>query len=290
AYADIALGLGRHEPVVEALRALVHDEPLHEGLHARLMLGLAGSGQQAAALRLFAEIRTRLAEDLGIEPGAEIMAAHLRILRNEVAMAGAAARPGPGHPVPAQLPADIGGFTGREDHLARLDAVLPKRGEARAAVTICAIAGTAGVGKTALAVHWAHRVRDKFPDGQLYVNLRGYASDSPVRPLEALTRFLHALGLPGERVPADEEEAVGRYRPMLADRRALILRANAASADQVRPLLPGSHGCLVLITSRDRLTSLAATEGAHRLTLDVLDPVDAQALLSRMIGESRTGD
>ena len=289
AYADTALGVGRHEPVVEALRALVHDEPLHEGLHARLMLGLAGSVQQAAALRLFAEIRTRLAEDLGIEPGAEIVAAHLRIVRNEVNVsAPSTVRREPGHPVPAQLPADIGGFTGREDHIERLDAVLRKRDASRrAAVTICAIAGTAGVGKTALAVHWAHHVRDRFPDGQLYVNLRGYASDSPVRPLEALTRFLHALGLPSERVPADEEEAVGLYRTMLADRRALILLDNAGVAEQVRPLLPGSHGCLALITSRDRLTSLAANEGAYRLTLDVLDPPDAQSLLARMIGDGR---
>jgi DNA-binding SARP family transcriptional activator/tetratricopeptide (TPR) repeat protein len=288
AYADTALGLGRHEPVVEQLRALVHDEPLHEGLHARLMIGLAGSGQQATALRLFGELRARLAEDLGIEPGAEIFAAHLRIIRSEVPISlPRAARLDPGNPTPtpAQLPADVGGFTGRDEHLERLDAVLQK--SENVGMTICAIAGTAGVGKTALAVHWAHRVRDKFPDGQLYVNLRGYASDSPVRPLEALTRFLHALGLPSERVPVDEEEAVGLYRTMLADRRTLILLDNAGGADQVRPLLPGSPGCLVLVTSRDRLAGLAVAEGAHRITLDVLEPEAAQTLLTRMIGDER---
>jgi DNA-binding SARP family transcriptional activator/DNA-binding XRE family transcriptional regulator len=291
AYADAALGLGRHAAVVAALRELVHEEPLHEGLHARLMLGLAGSGQQAAALRLFADIRGRLAEDLGIEPGAEIVAAHLRILRNEVL----AAVPGPpaGHPTPAQLPADIGGFTGRDYHLDRLDQVLALRNSAHnTAVVIAAITGTAGVGKTALALHWAHRVREEFPDGQLYVNLRGYAapvSGSPVRPVEALTRFLHALGLPAERVPADEEEATGLYRTVLADRKALVLLDNAASAEQVRPLLPGSPGCLVLVTSRDRLAGLTATEGADRITLDVLDPQDARALLDRMIGAERAG-
>ncbi len=145
AYADTALGLGRHEPVVERLRALVHDEPLHEGLHARLMIALAGSGQQAAALRLFAEIRDRLTEDLGIEPGAEILAAHLRIIRSEVQISlPRATRLDPGNPTPAQLPADVGGFTGRDEHLERLDAVLRKSEDV--GVRICAIAGTAGVG------------------------------------------------------------------------------------------------------------------------------------------------
>jgi DNA-binding SARP family transcriptional activator/DNA-binding XRE family transcriptional regulator len=291
AHADTALGLGRHEDVAAQLRELVHEEPLHEGLHARLMLGLAGSGQQAAALRLFADIRGRLAEDLGIEPGSEMVAAHLRIIRNEVVTAGGPVPAALSHPVPAQLPADIGGFTGREYHLGRLNAVLRKRNSANnTAVVIAALTGTAGVGKTALALHWAHRVREEFPDGQLYVNLRGYASDSPVRPLEALTRFLHALGLPAERVPADEEEAVGLYRTVLADRRALVLLDNAASADQVRPLLPGSPGCLVLVTSRDRLAGLTATEGAHRLTLDVLDPEEANALLRRMIPDERADE
>jgi DNA-binding SARP family transcriptional activator/Tfp pilus assembly protein PilF/DNA-binding XRE family transcriptional regulator len=291
AHADTALDLGRHEPVVAQLRPLVHTEPLHEGLHARLMLGLAGSGQQAAALRLFADIRTRLAEDLGIEPGAEIGSAYLRIIRSDVLVG--SPRQGPGqsersHPAPAQLPADTGGFTGRDEHIERLDAVLARRdNDGETAVTIAAIAGTAGVGKTALAVHWAHRVRDRFPDGQLYVNLRGYASDSPVRPLEALTRFLHALGLPSERVPVDEEEAVGLYRTLLADRRALILLDNASGAEQVRPLLPGSPSCLVLVTSRDRLAGLTATEGASRITLDVLDPTDARRLLAGMIGDDR---
>jgi DNA-binding SARP family transcriptional activator/DNA-binding XRE family transcriptional regulator len=283
AYADTALDLGRHGPVVEQLESLAHDEPLHEGLHARLMIGLAGSGQQAAALRLFGRLRTRLAEDLGIEPGAEIVAAHLRIIRSEVSPA---PRQDPRQPIPAQLPADIGGFTGREEQLERLDAVLEK--SEHLGMTICAIAGTAGVGKTALAVRWAHRVRDRFPDGQLYVNLRGYASDSPVRPVEALTRFLHALGLPSERVPADEEEAVGLYRSMLADRKTLILLDNASGADQVRPLLPGSSGCLVLVTSRDRLAGLAVAEGAHRITLDVLDPEASHTLLAKMIGHQRT--
>ncbi|WP_158888252.1 BTAD domain-containing putative transcriptional regulator [Amycolatopsis anabasis] len=287
-YAETALVLGRDADVVERLRPLVHEEPLHEGLHARLMLALAGSGQQAAALRLFTEIRNRLVDELGIEPGGEIQAAHMRIVRNNLPapVRPADVRAEPGTPAPAQLPADVTGFVGRADGLARLDAVLPNR-RAQSPMAIAVIEGTAGVGKTALAVHWAHRVRERFPDGQLQANLRGFAAGPPVRPLDVLTRFLRALGVAADRVPADEEEAAGLYRTKLADREVLILLDNAADAGQVRPLLPGSPGCLVLITSRARLTGLAAAEGAHRLTLDVLDARDARALLAGMLGRER---
>lgn len=136
-------------------------------------------------------------------------------------------------------------------------------------------------------MHWAHRIRDRFPDGQLYLDLRGYAAGSPVAAPEALTRFLKALGVAAERLPADAEEAASLYRSKLADRRVLIVLDNAASAEQVRPLLPGSPGCLVVVTSRDRLTGLVAKEGAHRLNLDVLDPPDAEALLAGMLGMRR---
>lgn len=284
-YADTSLELGLGpEHVVELLRALSWEEPLHEALHARLMLALTQAGQQAEALRLFTDLRTRLDEELGIEPGEAICAAHLKILRHDpqAAVAGTADR----LPVPAQLPADVSGFAGRAEYLAQLDDLAHDDNDA--AVVISAIAGTAGVGKTALAVHWAHRVRRRFPDGQLYLNLRGYAPGAPMRPVEALTRFLHALGVPADRVPLDEDEAAGLYRTQLADRSVLIVLDNAESADQVRPLLPGSPGCLVLVTSRDRLAGLVANEGAHRITLDVLDPDDARVLLTGMIGKERT--
>jgi DNA-binding SARP family transcriptional activator/tetratricopeptide (TPR) repeat protein/DNA-binding XRE family transcriptional regulator len=273
-YADLVLERGLPAATaVEQLRALVREEPLHEGLHARLMLALAGSGQQAAALRLFTEVRKRLDEELGVAPGAEIRAAHLQILRTEpVSLT---------RTVPAQLPADVTGFAGRAEHLDRLDALLRNKDR------LVAITGSAGVGKTALAVRWAHRVRARFPDGQLYVNLRGYAPGEPVRPVAVLTRFLRALDVPAERVPVDEEEAANLYRTQLANRKALIVLDNAAGADQVRPLLPGSPGCLVVVTSRDRLTGLVAREGAHRLTLDVLDPGDARALLAGLLGAGR---
>ncbi|MFC7613407.1 BTAD domain-containing putative transcriptional regulator [Actinokineospora soli] len=232
AHADLALALGRPAQAVERLRPLAHEEPLHEGLHARLISALAGTGEQAAALRVFADIRSRLGEELGVEPGADIRAAHLRVLR--------APDPGPaGQRPPAQLPPDPPGFVGRAAALGRLDALLPAPDRQSGAV-VAVVSGAAGVGKTALAVHWAHRVRDRFPDGQLSVDLRGYASRTPPSTHEVLVRFLHALGVPPERVPVDSDEAIGLYRTMLAGKRVLVLLDNAAAAEQVRPLLPGS--------------------------------------------------
>jgi tetratricopeptide (TPR) repeat protein len=183
----------------------------------------------------------------------------------------------------------VPGFTGRADHLRRLDELLTRRGgRAANAVVISAIAGMGGVGKTALAVHWGHRVRGHFPDGQLYVNLRGYAVDAPpVRPLEALVHLLRSLGETAERVPADVQTAAGRYRSLLADRRMLVVLDNAVNTDQVRPLLPAGSGCLVLVTSRDRLTGLLARDGADGLTLDVLRPDEAHALLAAILGPDR---
>jgi DNA-binding SARP family transcriptional activator/tetratricopeptide (TPR) repeat protein/DNA-binding XRE family transcriptional regulator len=276
AYADLAIAAGLHQGAEEQLRALTAEEPLHEGAHARLMLALAGSGRRAAALDLFAEVRGRLVEELGLEPGLELRDVQAQVLRGELPLAGA--RPGP-----AQLPADVVGFTGRTDHLARLDGLLPMTG----AVVITTIAGMAGVGKTALAVHWAHRVAGRFADGQLYINLQGHASASPVRPLQALAGWLRALGVRADAVPVDLEEAATLYRSLLAGRRMLVVLDNAANAEQVRSLLPGSPGSFVVLTSRDRLTGLMATHGVHRLTLGVLTPAESVALLSRMLGADR---
>lgn len=189
-----------------------------------------------------------------------------------------------GPPVPRQLPADVSAFTGRLADLSELDGLLTA---GRSAVVIAAIVGMAGVGKTALAVHWGHRVQDRFADGLLYVNLRGYDADAPMRPIEALAHLMHALGGPAEGVPADVQTAAGLYRSLLADRRMLIVLDNAANADQVRPLLPGGPGCVVLVTSRDRLGSLIAHDGAHRLTLDVLTADEAHGLLVSVLGPVR---
>lgn len=195
---------------------------------------------------------------------------------------GAAARPRT-----AQLPPDVAAFTGRVEHLNRLDALLAAAGDGPPAVVISAIAGTAGVGKTALAVHWAHRVRDQFPDGQLHVNLQGFAPNPPLQPIDALTQFLHALGARRGQVPVDQDEAASMYRSLLADKRILILLDNAASADQIRPLLPGSPGCLVLVTSRNRLSGLVARDGAQRIDLGLLPADEAEALLARIVDPER---
>ena len=154
-----------------------------------------------------------------------------------------------------------------------------------AAVVISAVSGTAGVGKTALAVRWAHQVKEQFPDGQLYVNLRGYDPDQPVPPGAALAGFLRALGMPDAEVPLEVEERAAAYRTLLDGRRMLVLLDNAASAEQVRPLLPGSPGCLAVVTSRDSLAGLVARDGAHRIDVDLLPPEDAVALLRALIGE-----
>ncbi|MBF9131677.1 tetratricopeptide repeat protein [Plantactinospora sp. S1510] len=201
--------------------------------------------------------------------------------------------------VPAQLPVDTAGFVGRSDELRRLDALLeastatlPGQDGVDTApanpVTLLTVAGTAGVGKTALAVRWAHRVRHRFPDGQLFVDLRGFAPGTgPVRPLDALSQFLRALGVRPEEVPTDIETAAAMYRSMLADRRVLVLLDNGCDPDQVRPLLPGGANNLVLVTSRDHLSGLIAREGATRLTMGLLQPDEARALLGRILGDAR---
>jgi tetratricopeptide (TPR) repeat protein/transcriptional regulator with XRE-family HTH domain len=190
---------------------------------------------------------------------------------------------------PAQLPASATSFTGRTDALKILDGMLPNSVDAPSGLLILlAVAGTAGVGKTALAVHWAHRVANRFPDGQLFIDLRGWAPDAPLRPIDALARLLPALGVPPDQVPTGVDEAAAMYRSHLAGRRMLVLLDNAASAEQVRPLLPGSGGCLVLVTSRDLLAGLVANEGAHRLVLHILSRAEAHDLMTSRLGAERT--
>ncbi|GAA2571404.1 hypothetical protein GCM10010435_52120 [Winogradskya consettensis] len=189
--------------------------------------------------------------------------------------------------VPAQLPSDVPAFTGRTEQLADLDELLTAA-EAPSAVVISAIDGTAGIGKTALAVHWAHRVAGRFPDGQLYVNLRGFHHDgSALAPGDALRGFLGALDVEAHRIPADLEDQAALYRSVVVGRRLLIVLDNARDSDQVRPLLPGTADCLVVITSRNVLTGLQATHGAHPLTLDLLTRSQARDLLTRRLGAAR---
>jgi tetratricopeptide (TPR) repeat protein/transcriptional regulator with XRE-family HTH domain len=188
--------------------------------------------------------------------------------------------------IPRQLPADVFGFVGRAWHLEQLDARLDVPRETTA-VVIAAIAGTAGVGKTALAVHWASRVVDRFPDGQLYVDLRGYATASPVSSVQALSLMLSGLGVEADRIPVEVEAAATLYRSLLAGRRVLVLLDNARDAEQVRPLLPGGPDCVVVVTSRDRLPGLVASHGAHPLPLDMLSPAESVALLAWIVGGDR---
>jgi tetratricopeptide (TPR) repeat protein len=198
---------------------------------------------------------------------------------------GAAARPpSTPDPVPRQLPADVVGFTGRTDQLATLDALLADAEQTASATRIASITGTPGVGKTALATHWAHRVADRFPDGQLYLDLRGYGQDRPMAAGEALARFLTALGVAGPHIPVTLDERAARYRSEVAGRRLLIVLDNASSVEQVRPLLPGTGTCAVVVTSRDRMGGLVALDGAQRVDLDLLPPADAHALLGRLLG------
>jgi DNA-binding SARP family transcriptional activator/tetratricopeptide (TPR) repeat protein len=291
---DLELALGRHGAVVAELRAAVEANPFHERLAAQLMLALAGCGQQTEALRVYRDVRARLAEELGVEPAAEVAAAHLRVLRQQVSTVPGAKPPrtdATSTPTqrPAQLPADIAAFAGRAAHLRQLDALLPGAGMDRPrTVVISAIQGTAGVGKTALAVHWAHRVADRFPDGQLYVNLRGFdPGESAMTPAEALRGFLDALGVTPQRTPAELDAQAGLYRSLTTGKRMLIVLDNVRDADQVRRLLPGGPGCLALVTSRNRLTSLVALEGADPLTLDLLGLDEARQLLAGRLGSAR---
>ena len=193
----------------------------------------------------------------------------------------------PALPVPQELPADVSAFTGRAEELARLDLLLQIASHSREskAVVISAVSGTAGVGKTALAVRWAHQAQDRFPDGQLYVNLRGYDPGQPMTSADALAAFLRALGVAGQDIPPETNERAARYRSLVTGRRILVVLDNASEVEQVRPLLPGTSSCVVVATSRDSLAGLVAREGAVRLDLDLLPSGDAVTLLQALIGE-----
>ncbi|ANZ36312.1 hypothetical protein BBK82_09800 [Lentzea guizhouensis] len=262
--------------LVPELRSLIKKYPLRETFWAQLMLALQRSNQQAEALAVYEEVRRHLADELGVDPGQRLRDAHQQVLSGEVSH----------DDVPRQLPAGIPHFVGREQELARLDELV--RARPGQPVLISAINGIGGVGKTALAVQWAHRQAERFPDGQLYVNLRGFDTQvEPVDPLSAARDFLVALGVPSGEVPASEDALIAAYRSALAQRRMLLLLDNARDADQVRPLLPGGAANLVLITSRNRLSGLIAREGAQPVGLDVLDEDQAVGLLTGRIGAAR---
>jgi len=289
-WAQVELRHGRLAAVITTLPDLVAEYPLVEPLEALLMHALHAAGRDAEALGRYTAIRQRLAENLGADPGPELQALYQAILCGEMPTPSqidqVAARPR-NVASPSQLPPDLRGFTGRCDELHHLDGLVTEARGRSTAVVIAVVSGTAGVGKTALALHWAHRVRDEFADGQLYVNLRGFdPTGSPVTPAEAVRGFLDAFEMSAEQIPTSFDAQVGLYRSLLADRRVLVVLDNARDAEQVRPLLPGTPGCAVVVTSRNQLAGLIA-EGGHPLPLDLLSATEARELLTRRLGVHR---
>lgn len=321
---EIALAADQGPGLVAELTELCHAHPLHEPFAGLLMLALYRSGRQAAALEVYATVRARLVAEIGDEPGPDLQTLHQRVLRRDPALAGpvpsapapvgdaqvgdapvddapvdqtAVERPAPATPArteptagrsPAQLPPDLRAFAGRTEQLRSLDGLLPDPEAPPGPVVIAAVVGMAGVGKTALAVHWAHRVADRFPGGQLYLNLRGFdPGGQTMDPAEAIRDLLAALQVPPGQVPVGVEAQVGLYRSLVGRRPVLVVLDNARDSRQVRPLLPGAPGCMVVVTSRSRLAGLVAADGAVPLTVPPMSAAEARELWSRRLGPDR---
>ncbi len=296
---DAELSCGNHAGIVPALTDAVAANPVRQRFVAQLMIALHRGGRVTDALAAFRNARRILSAEYGLDAGRELRDLERRILTGDHTLDPPAERERAVVPtrsdhgarraavlVPAQLPLDVRGFAGRAAELARLDELAAGGGAGATAVAV--VVGTAGVGKTALAVHWAKRAAAAFPDGQLYVNLRGFHPGArPMDPGEALRGFLDALGAAPERVPAGLDAQAALYRSMVAGRRMLVLLDNALDAEQVRPLLPGGPGGTVLVTSRDQLIDLVAREGAVPVALDVLPAAEARQLLSARLGVQR---
>jgi DNA-binding SARP family transcriptional activator/tetratricopeptide (TPR) repeat protein len=315
---DLDLAAGRHSELVAELRELTSRWPMRETLWRQLITALSAAGRQADALDAYHEVRGLLREQLGVDPSGDLQDLYHRILAGAPGADGMAdavgdlrVPPAAGQdraavgvptesdrviPVPPRtgggwrarndLPGDAADFTGRDRELRELLGGLPGQDETAQTVVIAAIDGMAGVGKTALAVHAAHLVADRYPDGQLFVDLHGHTPGRNLaEPAAALDLLLRAIGVPGEHIPDTLESRAALWRAELADRRVLVLADNAASTSQVRPLIPGAAGCLALVTSRRRLTSLDA---ARTLSLDILPPDDALALFAAVAGADRT--
>jgi DNA-binding SARP family transcriptional activator len=283
---DAALRLGRHAEVIPELRVLVAQHRMRERFHGQLMLALYRSGQQAEALAVYRGARQTLVGELGVEPGPALRQLHQAMLAGDADLSGSAPEaPATIRVLPRQVQAAVSDFVGRGPQLAALSSALDAASGETAVVTVV---GGPGVGKTALAVNWAHQAAGKFPDGQLSVNLRGFdPAGCPVTPAEAIQGFLDALQVPAASIPADLPSRAALYRSLTTGRRMLVLLDNARDSDQVRPLLPGSPGCLVLVTSRSELPGLVAAEGARTLRLGVFCDTDALELLARRIGPAR---
>ncbi|CAL9673288.1 Regulatory protein AfsR [Actinosynnema sp. ALI-1.44] len=272
---DQELVAGRSGELVAELRALTARYPLREHFWGQLVQALHRSGEHAEALAAYGQVRDLLADRLGVEPGPRLLELHDRVLAA-----------GSGTRGPHRLPAPPGVFVGRADAVAELDSLAAP---GRAQAVVVAINGTAGVGKTTLAVHWANQAAARFPDGQLHVDLRGFSpGGKPLLPGEAVRGFLEALGVPDDRMPSTADGCAALYRNLLADRRVLVLLDNAYDSEQVRPLLPGAPDSLVLVTSRNLLTGLVVREGARPLRLEPFGVDDAVALVRAQVGSERS--
>jgi DNA-binding SARP family transcriptional activator len=287
--ADAELVLGRDAALIARLRVLVATYPLRERPWGQLMTALYRTGQRAAALACYRQLREHLVAELGVDPGPELGELHQQILAGDSLPARQPAAVVPvAHVMPRQLPRDVSHFTGRAEELDQLDTLLGTSGAGMPVTpVITAINGAPGVGKTALAVRWAHRMASRFPDGQLYASLRGHAAVGPADPLAVLARFLRDLGIAPGSIPADLDEAAALYRSLLDGKRFLVVLDNAASSGQVRPLLPGAPGCAVIVTSRSRLPGLGARDGAAQVTLAPFLPDEAAMLLRQILGAQR---
>ncbi len=282
---DWALECGRHRDLIPVLTARAAEHPLDERVAGQLLLALYRDGRQADALERYRRLRVRLVEELGIEPGSALQALHRRILAAEPVVPATSARAAT--PVPRQLPAASAPFVGRRDELDRLDTMLNAARQG-STVLISAIGGAGGIGKTWLALHWAHARRDRFPDGQLFVDLRGFSpAGEPASPAVVLRGFLDALGIEADRLPAAPDAQAALFRSLVTGRRMLLVLDNAADTAQITPLLPGSETCTVVVTSRNRLPGLISGHGAQHLPLDVLPDAEARALLTERLGTDR---
>ncbi|WP_405773148.1 BTAD domain-containing putative transcriptional regulator [Streptomyces sp. NBC_01538] len=317
-YAALQLQLGEHRSVVSHLSALVERHPLREQARFHLMEALRRSGLRARALETYRAGRRIFVEELGTEPGPALQELHQRILRDlaatEATQATARARthptaepavrayvpvhaPGPvpgaggaapGAVPPVQLPVPSAAFTGRAQEIEELDRLLDGSMSA-APLAVAALSGTSGVGKTALAVHWANRVAGRFPDGQLYVDMRGYDEhEPPVTPMQALDRCLRALGVPSSYIPGELEERAALYRGVLDGKRVLILLDNVRSLPQTLPLLPGRGTSCVVVTGRDSFDYMAGDYAVVRIALKPLDPEQSGRMLAAVAGATYT--
>jgi DNA-binding SARP family transcriptional activator/tetratricopeptide (TPR) repeat protein len=295
---DIQLRRGRHAALLGDLLKQTAQYPLDERLAGQYLLALYRGGLQADALRYYETLRLRLADELGTDPSPPSRKLHQRILAADPALGAPAspvavtsapiAAPAPSAPLPRQLPAPPRQFTGRTRELAYLTAALDGQPGSGGTLVVTAIGGTGGIGKTWLALHWAYQHLDRFPDGQLYVDLRGFdPGGQAVRPATVVRGFLDALGVAPRAVPADLDAQVELFRSLVADRHMLIVLDNARDSEQIAPLLPNGPTCTVLVTSRRRLSGPTGAHGARTLDLDVLPDDDARHLLISHLGHER---